>query len=335
MTRPSHDAVLLFPTGGYHWPGMGGDVAASARREVFDRVEAAILDLGVPSGALLRLMAGANQARRVPTPEGWSWTGDFPLSVTAKLALDVALAQSWIERHGAPPLIAGESMGELAAYAVAGAISLEEAARLAYRWADDLQRASDRLNLRMAVVEDLAPGEVEALPASLEANVVVTEAPALCVVALPADRLEDLDSAVLRSHGHTLVSNNPCAAHDPRLAEAREVWDAHSRFLATLSFSATRLPLLSTLAPGTWLDTPASLLANRHDTTFRRVRWDETLRFLPDFGVRVAVVFGPPSAGYAFRKLRASVRECVGIRLATIGTLEGAAAGVEVSGDGC
>jgi hypothetical protein len=63
------------------------------------------------------------------------------------------------------------------------------------------------------------------------------------------------------------------------------------------------------------------------------VRWDETLRFLPDFGVRLAIVFGPPSAGYAFRKLRASVRECVGIRLATIGTLTGTEVGAVRAGD--
>jgi acyl transferase domain-containing protein len=326
MTYPLHDAILVFPTGGYHWAGMGGDVAGTPRREVFDRAESAILDCDVAPGSLLRLMSGEDQARRVRTPEGWIWTGDFPLSMVAKLALDVALAEAWIERQGPPRALAGESMGELAAYAVAGALSLEDAARLSYRWARDLQCASDRLGLRMAIVEDLHATDVATLPPDLEANVVVEEAPGLCVVALPEQRLDDLDREVIRRRGRSLVSNNPCAAHEPRLAETGEVWSRHADFLASLTFSPARVPLLGTLDPGSWLDTHAALLRNRHETTFRCVRWDDTLRQLPDLGVRHVVVFGPPSAGYAFKRLRASVPDCAGLRLATVGTLEGAGA---------
>jgi acyl transferase domain-containing protein len=332
MTRLAHETVLLFPTGGYHWPGMGADIAATSRRETFARAETAVQPLGVAPGALLRLMSGTDQARRVRTPEGWTWEGDFPLSMVAQLALGVALAEAWIEHHGVPRALAGESMGELAAYAVAGATSLEQAAHLTYRWAHDLQTASDRLSLRMAVVEDLPLAEVESLPAHLETHVVVTEAPGLCVVALPPARLEDLDSEVIRRHGHTLVSNNPCAAHEPRLAQTQDIWAAHADFLATLSFSAPRIPLFGTLNPGTPLETPADLLANRHDTTFHRVRWDETLRRLPDLGVHRAVIFGPSSAGYAFKKLRTNAPECAGMRLSTIGSLTAAGIKAERAG---
>lgn len=332
MTRLAHDTVLLFPTGGYHWPGMGSDVAATSRRETFARAEAAILSFGVAPGALQRLMSGEDQARRVRTQDGWTWDGDFPLSMVAQLALGVALAGAWIGHHGAPRALAGESMGELAAYAVAGVLPIEDAARLTYRWARDLQTASDRLSLRMAVVEDLPLEDVQSLPARLEANVVVTEAPGLCVVALPPVHLEDLDREVIARHGHTLVSNNPCAAHEPRLAQARDVWDAHADFLAELTFARPRIPLLGTLTPGAPLDTPAALLANRHDTTFHRVRWDETLRQLPGLGVHRAVSFGPSSAGYAFKKLRSQAQECAGMRLSTIGSL--AAAGIKSTAGG-
>jgi malonyl CoA-acyl carrier protein transacylase len=330
MICPAQETALLFPNGGYHWPGMGADIAATPRREVFARAEAALRPHGVSSGSLLRLMAGENQARRVRTPEGWTWDGDFPLSMVAEMALGVALAQAWVEHHGPPRLLAGESMGELAAYAVAGALSLEEAARLTHRWATALQLASDRLNLRMAVIEDLPIEEVAALPAHLEASVVVTEAPGLCVVAVPAAHLHDLDREVTRRGGHTLVSNNPCAAHEPRLADSRDVWKTHSGLLATLAFSPPRMTLLATLDPGATLETPADLRANRDETTFRRVRWGETLRQLPDLGVRRVVIFGPSSAGYAFKKLRAGVPECAGLRLGVIGNL--ARTGVRVAG---
>ncbi len=321
MTSPASETALLFPTGGYHWPGMGVDFEATPRRAVFDRAEAAVAACGAAPGALRRLMAGDDQARRVRADAGWTWTGDFPLSMVAQMVLGVALAETWIDRHGTPAVLAGESMGELAAYCVAGALPLEQAVQLTYRWAGALQTASDRLGLRMAVVEDLPLAEVEGLPSGLQTAVVVTEAPNLCVVALPAAHLEDLDREVIRRGGHTLVSNNPCAAHEPRLAAAKDLWDEHARFLATLAFTAPRLPLLGTLAPDTQLADPSALSANRHDTSFHRVRWDDTLRGLPGRGIRRVVMFGPPSCGYAFKKFRAAVPACGRLRLATAATV--------------
>jgi acyl transferase domain-containing protein len=322
MTSLAAETALLFPTGGYHWPGMGADVDATTRRDIIDRAESAVVACGVAPGALRRLMAGDDQARRARTDAGWTWSGDFPLSMVAQMALAVALAETWIERHGPPAALAGESMGELAAYCVAGALPLESAVHLTYRWATDLQAASDRLGLRMAVVEDLAADDVKGLPAYLQSEVVVTEAPNLCVVALPVEHLEGLDREVIERGGHTLVSNNPCAAHEPRLAAAKEIWDAHAQFLATLAFTTPRIPLLGTLTPTAHLADPAALRANRHDTTFQRVQWDETLGRLPALAIRRVVMFGPTSCGYAFRKFRAEVPSCGKLRLATVATLK-------------
>jgi malonyl CoA-acyl carrier protein transacylase len=136
--------ALLFPTGGYHWPGMGADIDATPRREVFDRAEAGLATCGIASGSLRRLMAGHDQARRVRGDGGWSWSGDFPLSMVAQMAL----GEVSVERHRPPCVLAGESMGELAAYCVAGALRIEQTALLTYRWAADLQTASNQLSLR-------------------------------------------------------------------------------------------------------------------------------------------------------------------------------------------
>jgi malonyl CoA-acyl carrier protein transacylase len=313
--------ALLFPTGGYHWPGMGADVETTPRREIFDRVETALLPMGVAPGSLRRLMAGHGQAGRVRRQGGWSWAGEFPLSMVAQMALGVALAQAFIDRYGPPCLLAGESMGELAAYCVAGALSLEQTAELTYRWAADLQKASDRLGLRMAVIEDLAETEVERLPSHLQAHVVVAESRHLLVVALPGDSLEALDREVILRGGHILVSNNPCAAHEPRLAAAAEIWEAHDRFLSTLSFHPPRIPVCSTLNPGEFLAGADTLRSNRVDTTLRRVRWDETLRGLPALGVRRVIQFGPASCGYALRKFRAEEPSFAAVRISIVATL--------------
>lgn len=46
MTNVAAETALLFPTGGYHWPGMGADVKATARREIFDRAESEVVACG-------------------------------------------------------------------------------------------------------------------------------------------------------------------------------------------------------------------------------------------------------------------------------------------------
>jgi len=316
-------AALLFPTGGYHWPGMGSDVDRTAGREVFDRVDAALVSEGAPPGALRRLMAGEDQARRQRDAAGWSWSGDFPLSMVAQMALGAALAEAFEARHGTPAVLAGESMGELAAYCAAGALPLEPAALLTHRWAGALQSASDALGLRMAVVEDLEEEQFQPIAAALEAHVVVSEAPRLFVAALPAARLDELDREVARRGGRTLVSNNPCAAHEPRLAKSAEIWEEHARFLEALPFTLPRIPIVSTLHPGEPLDSPGALRTNRADTSFLRVRWDETLAGLPALGVRHFVLFGPPSAGYALKRLRALDPRLARVRVHVVGTLEG------------
>jgi acyl transferase domain-containing protein len=300
---------------------MGADVDATPRREIFERAEAALVPFEVAPGSLRRLMAGHDQARRVRGDGGWFWSGNFPLSMVAQMALGVALAEAFVSRFGPPCVLAGESMGELAAYCVAGALSLEQTAALTYRWAVDLETASARLALRMAVIEDLAEAQVAQLPRHLQATIVVAESPHLLVVALSPDHLEELDREVIRRGGHTLVSNNHCAAHEPRLAAATGIWEAHERFLSTLAFTAPRIPILSTLTPGGFLADAEALGKNRIDTTFRRVRWDETLRGLPALGVRRVVQFGPVSSGYALRKLRAEEPSFAGVRISTVATL--------------
>jgi malonyl CoA-acyl carrier protein transacylase len=321
MSWNPQETALLFPTGGYHWPGMGADVDATYRREIFDRAQDALAPVGVVPGALRRLMAGHGQARRARDEGGWSWSGDFPLSMVAQMALGVALAEEFIEHYGPPRVLAGESMGELAAYCVAGALALEDTALLTYRWAADLQTASARLGLRMAVIEDLAEAEVGQLPRGLEGNVVVAESPHLLVMALPSGCLDELDRAVIHAGGHTLVSNNPCAAHEPRLAGAAEIWEEHERFLSTLPFRMPRIPLLSTLFPGELLAEAEALRKNRVDTTFLRVRWDEVLRGLPALGIRRVVQFGPASSGYALKKFRSEDPAFAPMRISIVATL--------------
>jgi len=315
--------ALLFPTGGYQWPGMGADLEEPPHRDGLDRIEAALEPLGVAPGALRALMTGPGQSRRSFEGDRWVWSGDFPLSMVAQFAVGSLLGRALIARHGPPRATAGESMGELAAYAVAGVLSLEEGARLTWRWARHLQNASDPLGLRMAVVEDIPEQDFRRFAGPLQANVVVGESPGLFVVALPVRSIAGLEAEVSRRGGRLLVSSNACAAHEPRLGESAAIWAAHDDELRSITFERPAFPLFSTLHPRALLQEPEELRENRRQTTFVRVRWDDTLRAMAAWGIERFVQIGPPSSGYAVKKLRGQdtgLRQC---RIKIIGTLAG------------
>lgn len=318
---PPAATALLFPAGGYLWPGMGADLEGSARQIVVDRVDEALATQGVRRGSLRGVMAGDRQARRNRDAEGWRWTGDFPLSMAAQFTLGTALAQEFLDRHGTPGALAGESMGDLAACAVAGALPLEEAAILTWRWARDLAAASDSLGLRMAVIEDLDERQIAALPRELGATIVVAEAPGLQIVALPVSQLDALEREVSRLGGRTIVSNNHCAAHEPRLAAAAGIWEEHERFLDRLAFAPPRIPLAATLHPPGTLQSAAQIRRTRSETTFMRVRWSETILALAAQGITRVILFGPASSGYALRKLRSADPAIAHLRIRVAGTL--------------
>jgi acyl transferase domain-containing protein len=316
--------ALLFPTGGYHWPGMGDDFDANVRhKNTIDRAETALQSVGVAAGALRRLMRGEEQIRRALIDDRWQWFGNFPLTMAAQTAVSIVLADAFVDAWGDPGMVLGESMGECAACCVAGALSVEDSVLVAWNWGRSLQQASDRLGLRMAVVEDLASDPLARICEALDARVVVNESRSLVVVSIPISNLGALQEAAM-AHGATvLVSSNNCVAHDPRLRQCEEVWRAYDTFLAGLSIRPPSLPLMSALNPGRSLRTAAHVRIDLIETTSTRVRWSEAVALLPTTGIRNVVQPCAPIKAYALEKLRSEDERLQGTRIQTVRTLEG------------
>lgn len=316
--------VLAFPTGGTHWAGMGADLALSARgRELLERAEAALEPLGVEPGMLRALMAGKNQAERRQTADGWSWSGDFPLSVAGQTLVSIALGQAFIARHGEPAAVLGESMGEMAAYCTAGALSPEDTLASAYRWAAALQQASERLGqLRMVVVESANREQVETLCGPLDGRIVVRETTDLFVVALPAQRISELEHAAGDIGARVLVSNNPCAAHDGRLPTEESVWAEYRAWLEGLEFQEPHTRLCSTLEPGECLNGEA-LRDNLWATVSHPVLWGDTVArlFSSDEDISTLVQLGTNTSAYALEKIQQQDAALEAVRIESLGTL--------------
>ncbi|MFB8249576.1 type I polyketide synthase [Streptomyces sp. NPDC055952] len=119
---PAGPVVFVFPGQGSQWPGMGRRLYAES--EVFARAVddcARALDPWL-DWSLLDLMTGAPSA---PSLE----RGDAVVQ-PALFAMMVSLARVWRSLGVVPDAVIGHSQGEIAAACAAGALSLEDAARL-------------------------------------------------------------------------------------------------------------------------------------------------------------------------------------------------------------
>ena len=319
------ETALIFPTGGSHWSGMGADLDLDHDlSSLVDRAEEALGEVGVAKGELRRLMAGENQAKRIQVEGGgWDWAGNFPLSVAAQTVLGIALARRFEEVHGEPVAIVGESMGEPAAYAVAGALTPETAAVAAYRWAAALAGCADEIGLRMAVVENLERDRMAEVTAPLGASVVIEESKTLFVVAIPRENLTKLEEVVGQAGGRALVSNNPCAAHEPRLAQAPGILQEYLDFVESLDIRPTRLPMLSTLDPGQPLDSKEKILDNLKRTFTTPLRWAETIAAVTENGVLNLIQLGSAGSAYVLEKMRGEGVIDPDTRIHSVGTLAG------------
>ncbi len=177
--------VFVFPGQGSQWPGMAGELLDSS--EVFarriDECAAALapyVDWSLP--AVLRAGPSAPSLDRVDVVQPALW------------AVMVSLAAVW-QAHGVrPAAVLGQSQGEVAAACVAGALSLEDGARVVAVRAGLIHEHLSGLGGLASV--SLPVDEVTARLRDFDPDgtlsVAAVNGPATVVVAGPADRVDEL-----------------------------------------------------------------------------------------------------------------------------------------------
>ncbi|MFC8709537.1 SDR family NAD(P)-dependent oxidoreductase [Streptomyces sp. NPDC057197] len=272
--------ALVFPGQGSQWPGMAVELldsapAFAARVADCERALAPFVDWSLD--AVLRGAPGTPPAERVDVVQPVLW------------AVMVSLAALWRSHGITPGAVIGHSQGEIAAACVAGALSLEDAARIvALR-----SRAIRALSGRGGMASVALPAEQVAghlAPWDGRLSVAAVNGPASTVVSGDTDALDaflDRTAALgIRSRRIPVDYASHCA----------HVEDIRTELLAQLDGVAPRpseVPFYSTVS-GALLEDTSVLDADYWYRNLRRtVRFEQATRALLADGYQVLLESSP------------------------------------------
>jgi acyl transferase domain-containing protein/thioesterase domain-containing protein len=275
---PRRGLAMVFSGQGPQWWGMGRELLAD---------EPVFRDAMLACAERVDRYAGWRLLDEIGRDEAGSRMADTEVAQPALFALQVALCALWRSWGIEPTVVVGHSLGEIAAAHVAGAIALDDAARLVVLRGRVLQRSAGRG--KMAAVE-LDEDEASRL---------VAEFPGIEVAAVNAPRQVTIggepravEAAVTSLRARAVACRElqgNVAYHSAHVdAGAREV----TASLGSWHPTAPRLRFVSTMA-GAEGEVPA-LDASYWGAQVRRpVRFDRAIGTLLDEGYDAFVEVGP------------------------------------------
>jgi [acyl-carrier-protein] S-malonyltransferase len=203
----------------------------------------------------------------------------------------VAAARSLMALGLAPDLVAGHSVGEVAALAVAGALPLEEAIRIVAIRADAMRRCGRSHPGGMAAVVGLPAEEVERLCEAVDGQVAPANynAPDQVVIS-GADRpLVEAAARVREAGGRVIRLRVSIAAHSPMMQPAR---DELAAAVDGVRWAHPRVPVVSGVT-GRAHDRAEDLAGLVVEGVTSPVRWVECVRTAAGWGNGLFVEVGP------------------------------------------
>ncbi|MFI8931612.1 type I polyketide synthase [Streptomyces sp. NPDC053474] len=269
--RGGRKTAFVFPGQGSQWPGMAvglldAEPVFAARMAACERALAPYVDWSLE--AVLRGADGAPSLERVDVVQ------------PALFAVMVSLAELWRSYGIEPDAVVGHSQGEIAAACVAGALSLDDAAKVVALRSRALGELAGRGGMASVPLSaaDLGP-HLE--PWGDRLSVAAVNGPATTVVSGDPEAVEGVVAALVAQDVRARVIPVDYASHSVHVEEIEE------RLLAALADLAPRpadVPFYSTV-DAAWLDGGAALNAAYWYRNLRRtVRFEEAVRGLLDQG---------------------------------------------------
>jgi acyl transferase domain-containing protein/acyl carrier protein len=204
--------VFVFSGQGSQWVGMGQMLLEQepAFREAMQRCDRAI-----------RTYTGWSLLTKLAAEEAHSRLDEVDVVQPAIFAVQVSLADLWRSWGVEPDAVVGQSLGEVAAAHVAGALTLEDAARVICRRSQLVKRTSGHGS--MAVVQ-LSPEEAERAISGREGrvSVAVNSSPYTTVLSGEVAALEEILAELERQDALFRRIRVDYASHSPQVDPLRQ-----------------------------------------------------------------------------------------------------------------
>lgn len=265
--------AFVFAGQGAQYPGMGRELceASPAAARIFQMAEA------VRPGTSAQCFDGTEE-------ELAETRNTQPCMYTVELAVAAALSEAGIKAD----VLAGFSLGELAALACSGAISFEDGLRLVTRRGELMQQAAEAQESAMVAVVKLDAAQVEALCAAHKQVYPVNyNCPGQISVSGAKEEMEAFKAEVKAAGGRAIPLRVKGGFHSPFMAQAAAGFAAD---LAAIDFQAPVLTLYSDCTGLPYEGDAAALLQKQ---IVSPVRWQAIVEHMADQGVDTFVELGP------------------------------------------
>ncbi|MFE3882233.1 acyltransferase domain-containing protein [Streptomyces lydicus] len=270
--------ALVFSGGGTQWVGMGRELMRS---------HAGFRTWMTACDAAVRAAGGCSVLDELAAPADRSRFDEMDFQQPVLFALQVSLAKVWLELGIQPTAVVGHSLGEVAAACVAGALSLDDAARVVVARSDLLEReAATGAMISVDLPEqELLP---RIAPYAEHLAIAVVNSPTSAAVSGSPDAIgaleADLQGAGISTRRIRVERPVHSPGMDPLIQPLRERIAGITPLTNTLAFHSTALADM--VNPVADVDYWVHNLRNQ-------VRFAETIGSLVDDGIGTFIEIGP------------------------------------------